>query len=340
MFSRLYCRRTAWSASSAVSLHKTEAALRKNSSGIGIVQNRHPQIARLFLITLFFCSVLQAAESTRPAKEFHDIVYKTVNGESLTLNLFLPAQNGETQKNLPLLIYLDSGCWHSEGPTDGGLWRRFGALEKGFAIASVSHRSMPKNIFPDQIEDVKAAVRFLRAHAQEYGLDAHRFASLGTSSGGHLSTMLGISDRYRLFDVGDHLDQSSQVQTVINFYSPADMPYALETSPQNAIDCFFIVLGAKSIPGKSYADQAPELLAAAKKYTVLSYVDENYAPTLTFQGVADPIVPTSQSCHFHEALLRSGVRTQLHICNTGVHTPESFGSDEELAAIIFNFLGW
>ena len=129
---------------------------------------------------LFLCSALAAlaivaapgiltskAVAAEPEYQtISNIVYKTVGDREIKLNLFLPLQDGQIVKGRPLLIYLDSGCWYSGEPGAGGVWTEFGARERGFAIASVSHRPINEAVFPAPMEDVRAAVRFLRKHAR------------------------------------------------------------------------------------------------------------------------------------------------------------------------------
>jgi acetyl esterase/lipase len=271
-------------------------------------------------------------------KAIRDVVYKTVDGVELKLNLFLPQRDGKTRENTPLLMNIDAGCWFSGKPGSGGQWQNFGAVQKGFAVASVPHRSAKQFPFPAQIEDAKAAVRFLRAHAEEYGLDKSRFACMGYSSGGHISNMLGIPDEVKIFDVGENLDQSSQVQCVINFYGPTDIAYFLRNNP--SVDCIYQVCGAKMEDGKISRELTDELLAMAAKCSPITYVTKDSSPSLHFYGVMDRVVPVSQGCMLYEAQWEAGVRTQLYISNTGVHSVKTIASTEELAKMVFEFLDW
>lgn len=298
-------------------------------------------------IGLTVCLLLIGSVSTLMAEEFktkeiRNIVYKTVEGRQIKLNLFLPVSaNGKTLTGEPLLIWLDSGCWYSKEPGGGGYWQKWKAVESGYAVASVSHRSIGEGYaFPAQIEDVRAAVRFLRAHAKEYGYDPKRVAAMGASSGGHLASMLGISDKFKIFDVGDNLDQSGQAQIVINFYSIADMEFYLKSSPRQAIDCIFIALGGQKEPGKKFSDGVEEFYEPARKFSPMTYLDKDFSPTLTLQGSKDKTVLASQSLLFYEALCRNNVRTDIYIGNGGVHSVKTLGDNEMLKKMVFDFLKW
>jgi acetyl esterase/lipase len=271
-------------------------------------------------------------------KSIRNIVYKTVDGQSLKLNLFLPEKNGQIRQTTPLLIHIDSGGWYSGDPGDGGKWMELGAVQKGFAVASVPHRSAAKYKFPAPIEDAKAAVRFLRAHAKEYGLDKTRFAAMGFSSGGHIVSMLGIPDRVKTFDVGENLDESSQVQAVFNFFSTASIDFMLKNN--ECVDPIYNVLGAMAYKGKSADQIPPDIMELAKKCSPLTYAAKDFSPIINFYGVKDPYIPPSQGCLLHEQLLLKGAKSRLIIANEGVHNANTVIPPQELGKMAWEFLGW
>lgn len=289
---------------------------------------------------LFASSAIQAQEPPK-FQQISNIVYKQVGDREIKLNLFLPLKDGETVKGEPLLIWLDSGCWYSGDPGDGGLWKAYGALDRGFAVASVSHRPINEEPFPAAIEDVRAAVRYLRKHADEYGYDPDRIAVSGASSGGHLSLTLGISDEKSPFNVGDNLDVSGQVQRVIDFYGPTDFTIAFDRYAEHLIDCIYQAVGVtREAANKENAEQYAELQARAKRFSPIFYIDANYAPTLILQGTHDPLVPLTQSSMMYEMLRLAGVRAQLMVSDGGVHNTQSlFPADQQIREI-YEFLGW
>ncbi|MDO5577081.1 MAG: alpha/beta hydrolase [Fibrobacter sp.] len=296
-----------------------------------------------FVMLIFAAAGVMAQENTTKvsAKAVRDVVYKTVNGEQIKLNLFLPLKDGKLGENVPLLIWMDSGCWYSSTSKagNGGFWASARALEKGFAVASVAHRSLSNgNIFPSQIEDVRAAVRYLRAHAQEYGLDPNRFAASGASSGGHLCSMLGVPDK--IFDVGENLEYSGQVNLVVEFYGPASPYIWINNPPKSVPSCMYQVVGVPKEDLKPIIENVDKFNPMAKKCSPMTYVNADFAPTLILHGVMDTTVPVSQSVLFYESLLKAKVRTKLCIHNTGVHQIKSLGKTEDLAKIIFTFIDW
>lgn len=289
-----------------------------------------------------FAAFTQSAQADEPKfQAVSNVVYKTVGDREIKLNLFLPLKDGKTLKGEPLLIWLDSGCWYSDGPGNGGIWNMFGAIERGFAVASVSHRPINEAPFPAPMEDVRAAVRFLRKHADEYGYDPNRFAVSGASSGGHLSLTLGISDEKSPFNVGDNLDVSGQVQRVIDYYGPTDFTVVFDRYAAQSIDCIYQAIDLpRSAADKANAEQYKELQERAKKYSPITYVDANYAPTIVLHGTHDPLVPISQGALFYESLLLAGVRTQFCVSDGGVHDVSSLFSADYQKREIFEFIQW
>jgi acetyl esterase/lipase len=144
-----------------------------------------------------------------------DLAYVAGGHERQKLDLYLPGAAGP----LPLIVWIHGGAFRMGSKQD-----RIPAemLEQGYAIASLNYRLSQHALFPAQIEDCKAAVRWLRAHADTYGIDPSRFASWGESAGGHLAAMLGTAGHERSLDVGEYLEHSSRVQAVLDFFGPTD----------------------------------------------------------------------------------------------------------------------
>jgi len=153
---------------------------------------------------------------------YRDMPYVTNGHEHQKLDLYVPKRGD----NLPLIVWVHGGGW-KQGDKNWIIPLRFpplsrGYFEQGYAIASVEYRFSQHAIFPAQIQDAKAAVRWLRAHAAEYRLDPNRFAAWGASAGGHLVSLLGAAPRAKEFDVGENLDVSSNVQAVVDYYGSVD----------------------------------------------------------------------------------------------------------------------
>ena len=148
-----------------------------------------------------------------------NLSYVTNGHERQKLDLYLP----EHGKDLPLIIWIHGGAFRlgsKEGSGDDPL--PFHYLPQGYGLASINYRLSHHAIFPAQIEDCNAAVRWLRAHAARYRLDPARFAAWGPSAGGHLSAMLGTTGHTTEYAVGEYLDVSSKVQAVVDYFGPTD----------------------------------------------------------------------------------------------------------------------
>ena len=225
-----------------------------------------------------------------------DLVY-VINGHSRqTLDLYLP----RSAKPSPLIIWIHGGAFRM-GSKEGRIPAEM--LEQGYAIASLNYRLSQHARFPAQIEDCKAAVRWLRAHADTYGLDPLHFASWGESAGGHLAAMLGTAGHERSFEVGEHLEHSSRVQAVLDFFGPTD----------------FLQMDAQRLPEGMVHDTADspesqliggpiqERPAEVARANPVTYVTPEAAPFLIIHGDRDPLVPYGQSLLLVDALRAAGV---------------------------------
>jgi acetyl esterase/lipase len=253
----------------------------------------------LTLVLIFASFTLVAAPPTPPPNiDFQpDITYATVAGEELKLNLSKPK---DAKGPLPCVLVIHGGAWRAGNRKDHNdvTWNM---VRRGFVSATISYRFCPKYPFPAQVQDVKAATRFLRANAEQFGIDPKRFGAVGFSAGAHLSMMLGTMDKEDgLDDVGEHTDQSSKVQAVVAYFGPTDfhLPYPDITKPL-----------IKDFLGGS-PTEVPEV---AKKASPITYVTPGDAPMLLYQGTKDPLVPHQQAFVMAEALTKAGVPGRVEI---------------------------
>ena len=238
-----------------------------------------------------------------------DIEYASVDGISLRLDLYLPTQQPE--EPVPLVIWVHGGGWRA-GTKDQTLAPS--ALGEDYAIASVDYRLSDVAIFPAQIHDIKAAVRWLRAHAHDYGFDPQRFGAWGSSAGGHMVALLGVTCGNPDVEgtVGDYLDESSCVQAVCDFYGPTDFLSLMEqrgVGPMRRPMAEDLLLGG-------LVEDVPELAALASPITHISPDDP---PFLIMHGSDDGLVPVEQSMAFDEMLRATGIDTTLHIVEGAGH---------------------
>jgi acetyl esterase/lipase len=229
------------------------------------------------------------------------------------LDLYLPKKtNGE--KPPPLVIWIHGGAWRSGGKEYARLLGEVVATGD-FIGAAINYRLSDEAIWPAQIHDCKAAIRWLRAHAQQHGYDPERIAVIGSSAGGHLAAMLGVTCGEEALEgsLGKHGDQSSDVATVVNFFGPADFLTMQEpptTEDHNAASSPESRLIGGAI------QQHPEKARAASP---LTYVSAGDRPILIIHGTRDLLVPYSQSVRFEKALEAAGVATTLITVEGGGH---------------------
>ena len=179
----------------------------------------------------------------------------------------------------------------------------FDYLAQGYALASINYRLSQHAIFPAQIEDCKAAVRWLRARATEFKLDPNRFAGWGASAGGHLVTMLGVAGHVTEFEVGAHLNVSSRVQCVVDYFGPTDF---LQMDSQRLPDGM-IHDAADSPESELVGGPIQENKEKVARANPITYITADTPPFLVIHGDQDPLVPYGQSVILVEALQKAGV---------------------------------
>ncbi len=255
-----------------------------------------------------------------------EYTHYTINGEEHTLRLDLYRPGTGDDRPLPLLIYIHGGGW-MEGSKQDCPAEPF--VQHGYAVACVDYRlaratpaGCPEElIFPAQIRDLRAAVRWLRQHAAEYDLDPDRFGAFGDSSGGHLAALLGVS--HGVPDPGDAASQdvSDAVQAVADWFGPVDVtqgPVAFEDDPcVTDWDTLVQTYGGEETPyfywtaawgtflGGSLTD--PAVLKRATWASPLTYIDADDPPFLVIHGEADDMVPLEQSERLAAALQEATV---------------------------------
>jgi acetyl esterase/lipase len=242
-----------------------------------------------------------------------DLVYKRVNGAVLALDLYCPQK---VSSPLPVIIWLHGGGW-SKGRKEGHS-PAVSLVDDGYAVASVDFRLTDVASFPAQIEDCKAAVRWLRANASKCNLDPNRIGVWGFSSGGHLAALLGTSGGVKeLEGNGDNMSYSSRVQAVCVVSGPGDLLqlYRDATGPSGAEMNPKVKPGLEALIGGSLEDNKTKALAASP----ISYVSKDDPPFLIIQGENDPTVPISLTQSFFAALKGAGVDATLEIATGRGH---------------------
>lgn len=246
------------------------------------------------------------------------IVYKQIEswygGDNRALELNVIRRPGEGPR--PLIIWLTGGAW-SQVSKDVHVPEVVYLVEAGFTVATVEYRTSEAAIFPAQIEDVKAAIRYLRANAARWSIDPAHVGIMGESAGGHLAALAGTTGCTREFDVGDNLDQSSSVQAVVDWYGPADFT------------CFAVNAGSPTSPEARLIGCRPvDNRAMAEKVSPVSYVSDKTPPFLIIHGTEDALVPFSQSEILHDVINNAGGQADLIAIEQANHGDIRFVSPE------------
>ena len=264
-------------------------------------------------------SVSQAADGARDVK---DVVYATVGGKALALDLHLPASG----KTPPLVVYLHGGAWHSGNKTQYPAF----LVERGFAVASLDFRSTNEAPFPADIHDIKAGIRFLRAKAKEYGYRTERIAVVGASSGGHLAALAGVTNGHPELEgsVGDHRDQSSSVQAIVSFFGASNLTTILSQSTPGGLDVRVPAL-QKLLGG------TPEQKSSlAKLASPVFHVDRRDPPLMLLHGDQDPQMPINQMHELDGAYAAAGLKTEVLVLHGVGHDAGPFYQGEPADRVV------
>lgn len=289
----------------------------------------------LFLL-LILCTTLAFAQKMKAPPGLpsgvtllKDLSYVENGHARQKLDLYLPEDATEP---LPLIIWVHGGAWEG-GSKEQCQPLNQGFLRKGYAIASINYRLSHHAIFPAQLQDCKAAIRWLRAQAKTYKLNPDRFAAYGGSAGGHLAALIGTTGDIKTFDVGGHLTLSSSVQAVCDYYGPSDFLYN-----ENNLSAEF----SKRLNDPSAA--VPRLLGgpvkerrdAARKASPVTYVtNQALPPFLIIHGDKDPLVPFSQSERLFNVLREANGNVHLHCIKGAGHGNGCFGAENDARVLAF-----
>ena len=238
-----------------------------------------------------------------------DLAYVPDGHERQKLDLYLPSQN-EGSSPLPVIVWVHGGAWRM-GSKKNCRSARF--LRHGYAAASINYRLSQHAIFPAQIEDCKAAIRFLRANAGKYNIDPARIGVWGSSAGGHLVALLGTTGDIKEFDKGQNLHVSSRVQAVCDYFGPTDftkMSNFKSTMDHDAPD------SPESLLVGGPIQQNKE---ACRRANPITYISKNDPPFLICHGDKDMLVPHNQSVLLNTALIKVGVSVKFHTVKGGGH---------------------
>ncbi|AVR01420.1 alpha/beta hydrolase [Pluralibacter gergoviae] len=272
--------------------------------------------------------VMRVEKTQGRVDALNDIVYSQVKSATdvrqLHMSLLVPRNN----KLKPAIVYFPGGGFTSAS------WHKYIAMRMalanaGFVVASAEYRTVP-DTFPAPVVDGKAAVRYLREHAAEYGIDPKRIGVLGDSAGGYLAQMVALTGGEKRFEQGDYLTQSSAVQAAATLYGISDLRNIGEGFPevvQNvhrspAVTEALLVNGTafRDFPGAAIGSDEKKALAASP----MGHLSGKKPPFLIMHGSADTLVSPLQSQQLYNALKKAGDRADYVILAGAEHGDDTW----------------
>jgi len=262
-----------------------------------------------------------------------DLPYAGTDNPRQKLDLLLPVS--PKRSPLPVVVFIHGGAWRGDSKTAARRQLADLVASGEFAGAGIGYRLSDEAVFPAQIHDCKAAIRWIRAHAAHYGLDADRIAAWGASAGGHLVLLLGTAGDVPELEgtLGSHTNGSSRVTCVVNFFGPADLlTMGAISGPETAIQHD----SPDSPESRLIGGAVQELKDKARAASPISYVSRDDPPFLHVHGTKDHLVPFGQAEAIHAALKKAGVPSALITVEGGGHGQ---GFPPEVRDIVRRFLG-
>ena len=266
-----------------------------------------------------------------------NVVYKQINTpnshQSLVLNMLLP----KLKDNAPApVVMFVKGSGFTAMNLDGFMQQRMYLAEKGFAVIEAETRVVPQATFPAQTIDLKAAIRFVRAHAEEFNLDVKKIGVWGDSSGGWAATVAATSNGVKEFEEGENLDFSSDSAACVDFYGPTDLQTIgkgqgkdIEKGHDSASTTEAMLVNGTAFgtnPGGSI-NSDPE---KAKKASPITYIDKKDPAFLIFHGTKDRVVNCEGSAILYQRLKETGHPVSFYLIKGADHGGAEFWTSQVL----------
>jgi acetyl esterase/lipase len=263
-----------------------------------------------------------------PIRTIKNVVYASPtppNGKSkpLKMDLLIP----EPARKRTLVVYVPGGGF-VVAAKEGALNLRTYVAEAGFAVASIEYRTTRDGAnYRDGVEDVKAAIRYLRANAGQYAIDASTVAVWGESAGGYLAAMVGVTNDDSSFVAGANLNQSSDVQGVIDDFGASDISMIAADFDAVTQHAIYTNEGIVNYIGKTSDATTLDRGIATAAANPIKYIRAKAPPFLIFHGNQDRMVSPSQTLILHDALIAAGVRSNRYVVDGAGHGDLTFMGD-------------
>ncbi|GAB2884890.1 alpha/beta hydrolase [Uliginosibacterium flavum] len=254
--------------------------------------------------------VIRITQDAGQVDAISGVIYSQLKGTRSVRQLRMALLVPRTSDLKPAIVYFPGGGFTS-AEHEKYIEMRMALAQAGFVVAAVEYRTVPDK-FPAPLEDAKAAVRYLREHASEYGIDPARIGALGDSAGGYVAQILGTTNGERRFDKGVFLDKSSDVQAVVTLYGISNLlnigagfPESLQKVHESpAVTEALLVNGPAfaRFPGATIQSVPDKALDAS----AMGHLTGKKPPFLIFHGSADMHVSPVQSAQLYRGLLAGG----------------------------------
>jgi acetyl esterase/lipase len=276
----------------------------------------HASLLPVIVTALVSLAAGRAAGEDTAFTRQEDVIYGRKFGTALTMDVFRP----RSQANGAAIIWVVSGGFFSSHEAINPIFAR-PFLVRGYTVFAVVHGSQPRFQIPEIVQDMNRAVRFIRHHAREYGIDPNRIGVTGASAGGHLSLMLGTAAEEGDMKAADPVDRkSSRVQAIACFFPPTDFLnfggpgkeylHAIDHRPPFRAAFDYRELDQKTMLWERVAD-ADKLRRITRGISPIYYISPEAPPTLIIHGDKDDLVPLQQSQAFVARLKEAGVEGKL-----------------------------
>lgn len=268
-----------------------------------------------------------------------DVVYAQVTSRGYqNVNLMMDIMKPHSSEPMPAIVFVTGGGFINANRANG-LQLREHLAEHGYVVASITYRVAPTAKFPEPLNDVKSSIRYLRAHAEKFGIDPTRIGIIGGSAGGYLSAFAGTTSGTNEFDVGENLGLSSAVNCAVDLYGISDPTQIGMDFPEDvqklhmsagATEALWVngspVFGGKD--GGIMAD--PDAAANANP---INFISSTSAPMLLMHGTEDTVVSPGQTDLLYQALVKNGIPAERYLVKNAKHGGTYWVQDEVLNII-------
>ena len=269
-----------------------------------------------------------------------DVVYEQVpiagyNNVAMKMDILKP----EKDKKMPAIIYIPGGGFISANK-DSYIQQRMKLAQADYVVASIEYRVAPTVTFPQPLEDVKTAIRYLKAHAEQFNIDPNKIGVMGDSAGGYLAAITGTTNGIKQFDQGDNLKQSSDIQGVVDLYGLSDLTKIGDDYSQKVQQAHKSAGATEALwvnGSPVFGGQDGGILANKEKAQAanpISYISKQTPPFLLMHGDQDRLVSPSQTEILHQALVEKGIESTRYLVKGAGHGGVYWNQPEVMKVII------